>query len=188
MSTNNGNPKHPWRRGGGSRRDSNGHSRRAPGGGRGQSTQSNGSKNGDKMYMSVPFTKDMARTHHTFKDTKEAFICAVSLKLGEYAQDVRKAVQDKLPHVFMISARGQAKPSTLQRPVQPVPAGDVLTTAEQTTEQQYQVDLAVYTAEEEGARFQQTTPHSLTMRRGKQLMRETLQGHTIYSCCSFVAM
>ena len=46
--------------------------------------------------------------HHTFKDTKEAFIRAVSLKLGEYAQDVRKAVQDELPHVFTIPARGQA--------------------------------------------------------------------------------
>ena len=78
----------------------------------------------------------MVSTHHTFKDTKEAFIRAISLKLGEYAQDVRKAVQDKLPHVFTIPARGQARPSVLTQPTQPpAPAGNVLTAAEQQAEQ-----------------------------------------------------
>ena len=88
---------------------------------------------------------------------KEAFICTISLKLGKYAQDVRKAVQDKSPHVFTIPARGQAMPSILQIPVQPVPVGDVLTFAEQNAEQQYQIDLAAYIAEEERVRFEQAT-------------------------------
>ena len=130
MSTN-GNPKRPWRRGGGSGRGGNSQSRRAPGRGRGQLTQ-NGSKKDDKAYKFVPFTRHTASTHHTFKDTKEAFIRAISLKLGEYAQDVRKAVQDESPHVFTMPARGQARPSTLQQPTQPpAPAGNVLTAAEQ---------------------------------------------------------
>ena len=40
--------------------------------------------------ISSPFTRHTVSTHHTFKDTKEAFIRAVSLKLGEYAQNVRR--------------------------------------------------------------------------------------------------
>ena len=51
--------------------------------------------------------------------------------------------------MFTIPARGQAIPSTLTLPVQPVPAGAVLTVAEQNAEQQYQIDLAAYNAEEE---------------------------------------
>ena len=91
-------------------------------------------------------------------DTKQAFIRAISLKLGEYAQDVRKAVQDELPHVFTIPERGQARPSLLPQPVQPpAPVGDVLTAAEQRIEQQYQSDLAAYKAEEDRVRFDQTT-------------------------------
>ena len=48
MSTN-GNPKRPWRRGGGGGRGSNSQSRRAPGRGRGSATQNNGSKKDDKI-------------------------------------------------------------------------------------------------------------------------------------------
>ena len=147
--SSNGNPKRAWRRGGGSGRESNGQSRRASGRGKGQSTRSNGSKRDNKINKFVPFTRHTVSTHHTFKDTKEAFIRAVSLKLGEYAQNVRKAVHDESPHVFTIPARGQAIPSTLTLPVQPVPAGAVLTVAEQNAEQQYQIDLAAYNAEEE---------------------------------------
>ena len=105
----------------------------------------------------VPFTRHTASMHHTFKDTKEAFICAIPLKLGEYAQDVRKAVQDKLPHVFTVPTRGQATPTRLQMQVRPVPAGEVLTRAEQNAKQQYQVNLIAYTAEEECVRFEQGT-------------------------------
>ena len=120
------------RRGG---RGSNSQSRRAPGRGRGQSTQ-NGS----------------------VKDAKEAFIRAISLKLGEYAQDVRKAVQDESPHVFTIQARGQASSSILVQPSQPpAPAGNVLTAAEQQAKQQHQTELAAYEAEEERVRFDQRT-------------------------------
>ena len=91
-----------------------------------------------------------ASTHHTFKDTKEVFIRAISLRLGEYTQDVRKAVQDELPYMFTIPARGHARPSTLTQPIQPpAPAGNVLTAAEQHAEQQYQTDLAAYKAKEE---------------------------------------
>ena len=56
----------------------------------------------------------------------------MSVKLGEYAQDVRKAVQDESPHVFTVPTRGQARPSILPQPVQPpAPVADVLTAAEQ---------------------------------------------------------
>ena len=88
MSTTNGNPKGPWRRGGGGGRGSNSQNRKAPGRGRGSTSRNNGSKKDDKIYKFVPFTRHTASTHHTFKDTKEAFIRAISLKLGEYAQDV----------------------------------------------------------------------------------------------------
>ena len=87
MSTTNGNPKRPWRRGGGGGRGNNGQSRKSPGRGRGQ-TRNNGSKKDDKIYKFVPFTRHTVSTNHTFKDMKEAFIRAISLKLGEYAQDV----------------------------------------------------------------------------------------------------
>ena len=105
MSTSNGNPKRPWRRGGGGGRGSNSQSRRAPGRGRGP-TRNSGSKKDDKIYKFVPFTRHTASTHHTFKDTKEAFICAILLKLGEYAQDIRKAIQDEVPQVFTDPTRG----------------------------------------------------------------------------------
>ena len=80
------------------------------------------------------------------------------MKLGEYAQDVRKAVQDELTHVFTIPARGQARPLIQPQPVQPpAPVGNELTASEQLAEQQYQTDLAAYEAEEERVRFDQTT-------------------------------
>ena len=120
----NGNPKRPWRHGGGGERGSNSQNRKAPGRGRGSTSQNNGSKKDDKIYKFVPFTRHTASTHHNFKDTKEAFIRAISLKLGEYAQDVRKAVQDEAPHVFAIPARGQARPSILPQPVQPPAQAD----------------------------------------------------------------
>ena len=72
-------------------------------------------------------------------------------------EDVRKTVQDKSPHVFTIAARGQATPSTLPLPVQPVPAGKTLTRAEQNAKQHYQIDLAAYTAEEERVKINQVT-------------------------------
>ena len=71
------------------------------------------------------------------------------MKLGEYAQDVRKAVQDEAPHVFTIPARGQARPSILPQPVRPpAPADpDVLTAAELQADNQYNIDLAAYEAD-----------------------------------------
>ena len=70
---------------------------------------------------------------------------------------MRKAVQDESPHVFTIPARGQARPLILPQPVQPAPVGNVLTAAEQQAEQQYNIDLAAYEAEEERVRFDQAT-------------------------------
>ena len=70
---------------------------------------------------------------------------------------MRKAVEDESPHVFTIPARGQTRPSTLTLPVQPVIAGAAPTVAEQNAEQQNQIDLAAYNAEEEHVRFDQAT-------------------------------
>ena len=59
--------------------------------------------------------------------------------------------------MFTIPATGPGRLSTLTLPVQlPAPAGNVLTAAEQITEQHYQTELAAYNAEE-GVRFDQAT-------------------------------
>ena len=79
----------------------------------------------------VHFTRHTASTHHTFKDTKEAYIRSVSLKQREYALDVRKSIKDKKPHVFTIPGRNQATPSTLTTLICPTQAGKVATAAEQ---------------------------------------------------------
>ena len=91
-------------------------------------------------------------THHSFKDAKEAFNHAVSLKLGEYVQDIRKAIQDKKLHVFTISARDQASLSSLTRPICPTQTGKVATAAG-IDDYLYQDDLALYEAEIERVKF-----------------------------------
>ena len=57
-------------------------------------------KKDNKTYNCVLFMTHMASTCHTLKDTKEAYIVAVSLKLGEFAPDARQAIQRDTPIVF----------------------------------------------------------------------------------------
>ena len=51
----------------------------------------------------------MASTHHTLKDTKETYIHAFSLKLGELAHDVRQAIQHEKLDEITNPVRSQAR-------------------------------------------------------------------------------
>ena len=58
----------------------------------------------------------MASTCHTLKDTKEAYIGAVSVKLGGFASDAREAIQQETLIVFLNPVRLQLQlPSLLKQ-------------------------------------------------------------------------
>ena len=88
---------------------------------------------------------------------RRKLIRGISLKLGEYAQNVRKTIQDENPHVFAIQGRNKERPLALPRPFCPTQVGKVATTAEHKNKRQYQVDLAAYETKVERVKLDQTT-------------------------------
>ena len=154
-NNNGGNAKRPWNKGRGGGR---GFNRKNAGRGKGQGgSRPGGRKEDKKIYQFVPFTSHNASTHHTFSDTKQAYVQAVSLKLGDYAADVRTALDTEKAYSKAEPVRGQGKKMTLLRPEKTEAPENEAASAKKKREAAYATAMLAYENEKADCSFDQST-------------------------------